>query len=116
VAEVMGWCRARPGATEETPFGPDVIVYKVAGKMFAICSPQGATPSVTLKCDPRFAEYLRQRYPGGVRPGYHTNKRHWNTVSLDGGVPSDDIAEMLGHSYTLVLQSLPRAMRESLQA
>jgi predicted DNA-binding protein (MmcQ/YjbR family) len=110
---VTRWCRTRPGATEEHPFGPDVVVYKVGGKIFAICD-EGPTEEVSLKCDPRFAEYLRERYPGGVRPGYHLNKRHWNTVSLDGEVPSEEVEEMLGHSYTLVTRSLPRAIRDGL--
>jgi len=111
VQTVMDWCRSRPGSSEETPFGPGAIVYKVGGKMFAVCSPDGRPPKVTLKCDPRFAEYLRDRYPGLVVPGYHANKRHWNTVTLDGGLPSDEVLEMLGHSYTLVAHSLPEARR-----
>jgi predicted DNA-binding protein (MmcQ/YjbR family) len=110
----MDWCRSRPGASEETPFGPDVIVYKVGGKIFAICD-DGAPPTVSLKCEPRFAEYLRDRYQGPVIPGYHLNKRHWNTVSLDGRVPFNEVEEMLGHSYTVVLQSLSKAARETLQ-
>ena len=109
----MEWCRTRPGASEETPFGPGVIVYKVGGKIFAICD-EGPHPAVSLKCDPRFAEYLRDRYKGAVTPGYHLNKRHWNTVSLDGRVPSDEVLEMLGHSYTLVMRTLPRAVRQEL--
>ena len=109
----MEWCRSRPGATEESPFGPEHAVYKVGGKIFAICDREG-DPSVSLKCDPRFAEYLRDRYVGAVVPGYHLNKRHWNTVSLDGRVPADEVLEMLGHSYTLVLRSLPGTVRKAL--
>jgi predicted DNA-binding protein (MmcQ/YjbR family) len=110
----MDWCRSRPGASEETPFGPDVTVYKVGGKIFAICD-EASPPTVSLKCDPRFAEYLRDRYRGAVVPGYHLNKRHWNTVSLDGRVPSAEVEEMLGHSYTLILQSLPEAARAAIR-
>lgn len=110
----MGWCRSRPGASEETPFGPGVIVFKVGGKIFAICD-EGTPPTVSLKCDPRFAEYLRDRFQGAVVPGYHLNKRHWNTVTLDRSVPPDEIEEMLGHSYTLVLDSLPKTVRESIR-
>jgi predicted DNA-binding protein (MmcQ/YjbR family) len=110
---VLNWLRMQPDAVEGTPFGPDVLVYKVGGKMFAATPSVGAT--VTLKCDPDWARALRAEHPA-VAPGYHLNKRHWNTVRLDGSVPSDLVLEMLEHSYTLVVDSLPRAQREGLRS
>ena len=91
---VVAWCRRRPGATEEYPFGPYVRVFKVGGKMFAV-GPRGVNPNqVTLKVDPENAIRLRRQYPA-VIPGYHANKRHWNTVHLDGSIPSEAVREML---------------------
>ena len=82
---VLGYCGGRTGAVEDYPFGDDVAVFKVGGRVFALCSLAGRPGSVSLKCDPTLAEALRDRYPA-VRPGYHLNKRHWNTIELDGSV------------------------------
>jgi predicted DNA-binding protein (MmcQ/YjbR family) len=96
--------------TEEQPFGPDVDVYKVSGKIFAIVSADSTPPSVSLKCEPELALALRQQYCA-VTSGYHLNKKHWNTVTLDGSVPADEVAEMVTHSYERVVATLPRAQR-----
>ena len=104
---------AMPWAQAERPFGPQPLVYKVGGKMFAMVADTDAGGRVTLKCDPVLAEALRQAYRG-VTPGYHTNKRHWNTVSLDGGVPDDVVWNMAQASYEIVLKALPRAVRARL--
>jgi predicted DNA-binding protein (MmcQ/YjbR family) len=85
---------------EETPFGPDTLVFKAGGRMFAAVASVDPD-SVTLKADPDLAEFLREQY-AGVRPGYHMNKRHWNTVALDGSVPTDIIRQLLEQSYALV--------------
>lgn len=107
---MLDWCRSRPGATEELPFGPDVTVFKVWGRMFATC-PAGRDPDrVSLKCDPRFAEALRAEHPA-ITPAYHMSKRHWNSVQLDGGLPDGLVEDLLGHSLTLVVDSLPRRYR-----
>src|SRR5437899_1337389 len=111
-AAVRRWCRQRPGASEETPFGPDALVYKVGGKMFAVVARGGR--SATLKCDPIWARELRAQHPA-ITAGYHTNKRHWNTVVLDGSAPSTLVREMLEHSYTLVVDGLPQRLREELR-
>jgi predicted DNA-binding protein (MmcQ/YjbR family) len=97
---VLDWCRRQPGATEETPFGPETLVFKVGGRMFAAAAARDPD-AVTLKADPDLAEFLREQYPG-VRPGYHMNKRHWNTVALDGSVPTDVVRQLLEQSYALV--------------
>jgi predicted DNA-binding protein (MmcQ/YjbR family) len=107
------YCLSKPAATEGTPFGPDNIVFKVEGKMFALAALDEVPPAVNLKCDPDLALELRDRYVQ-VRPGYHMNKKHWNTVELDGVIPEAEIKKMIDHSYDLVVQSLPNARREKL--
>jgi predicted DNA-binding protein (MmcQ/YjbR family) len=103
-------CLSKPAATEGTPFGPDNIVFKVEGKIFALAALDEVPPAVNLKCDPDHALELRDRYEQ-VRPGYHMNKKHWNTVVLDGVIPGAEIKKMIDHSYDLVVQSLPKAKR-----
>ena len=110
---VLGYCGSRTGAVEDYPFGDDVAVFKVGGRVFAICALTGQPGSVSLKCDPTLAEALRDRYPA-VRPGYHLNKRLWNTVELDGSVPADELAELVDHSWELVVAKLPRRDRDTL--
>jgi len=106
---VVARCRGLPGATEGYPFGEGALVFKVGGKMFAILSTEG----VSLKCDPVFAVAFREQYPA-VTAGYHLDKRHWNTVVLDGTVPSDVLDEWINDSYQLVMASLTRAQRATL--
>jgi predicted DNA-binding protein (MmcQ/YjbR family) len=96
--QVLDLCASLPGAVEDYPFGEDVAVFKVEGKMFALVPLTGEPGSVNLKCDPAWALELRARY-GAVRPGYHQNKRHRNTVELDGTVPGAELREMIDHSY-----------------
>jgi predicted DNA-binding protein (MmcQ/YjbR family) len=109
VTGVIGKCRSLPGSTEGYPFGPDALVFKVGGKVFAILGER----SVSLKCDPGLALALREHYPA-VSAGYHLNKRHWNTVELDGSVPGEVLAEWIDDSYDLALASLTRAQRAAL--
>jgi predicted DNA-binding protein (MmcQ/YjbR family) len=106
-------CLSKAAVTEGTPFGPEDIVFKVAGKMFAILALEEVPPRVNLKCDPDLALELRDRYEQ-VEPGYHMNKKHWNTVVLDGVIPEREVRKMIDHSYELVVQSLPKAKRAKL--
>ena len=99
-----------PGSVEEQPFGPQVDVFKVAGRIFAILSPDERPERISLKCEPSLALDLRDRYDA-VRPGYHLNKVHWNTVDLDGSIDDDELTAMLMHSYDRVVASLTRAQR-----
>ena len=99
--DLIAHCLSKPGAEETTPFGPDTLVYKVGGKIFALTSPDEFPPRVNLKCDPERAIELRDRYES-ILPGYHMNKRHWNIVVLDGSVPSALVRELVDHSYQLV--------------
>ena len=106
-------CLSKAAVTEGTPFGPEDIVFKVAGKMFAILALDEVPPRVNLKCDPDLALELRDRYEQ-VEPGYHMNKKHWNTVVLDGVIPEREIRKMIDHSYELVVQSLPKTKQKAL--
>jgi predicted DNA-binding protein (MmcQ/YjbR family) len=102
------YCLSKPGATEGTPFGPDVLVFKVGGKMFALAALNEVPTTVNLKCDPDLALDLRDRYEQ-VRPGYHMNKKHWNTVEIEGSIPDAELRKMIDHSYDLVVESLPKS-------
>jgi predicted DNA-binding protein (MmcQ/YjbR family) len=111
--ELQDWCLALSGAVEDFPFGPDHSVFKVAGKMFAISALQRAPLEVSLKCEPDLAVQLRDSY-AAIRPGYHLNKRHWNTVTLDGSIPDTLVRDLIEDSYDLVVSALPKLTRERL--
>jgi predicted DNA-binding protein (MmcQ/YjbR family) len=101
------YCLKKRQVMEGTPFGEDVLVFKVAGKIFALASLDEVPPRVNLKCDPDLALNLRDRYQE-VTPGYHMNKKHWNTVELSGRIPDAELRRMIDHSYDLVRASLPK--------
>jgi len=107
LAEFREYCLTKPGATEGTPFGPDVLVFKVSGKMFALAVLDELPTTVNLKCDPDLALDLRDRYEQ-VRPGYHMNKKHWNTVEIENALPDAELRKMIDHSYELVIKRLPK--------
>ena len=113
VERFRDYCLHKPGTTEDSPFGPEHLVFKVGGKMFALLAFEEIPPTANLKCDPDLALELRDRYEE-VRPGYHMNKKHWNTVQIDGAIPQQELQKMVDHSYQLVVKSLPRAERERL--
>ncbi len=100
----------KPGAVEDIPFGPEALVFKVGGKMFAILGWTRRPMRITLKCAPDQVDLLRELYPA-VGPGYYMDKRHWNTVTLDGSVPDGKLEEMIAMSYDLVVAKLPKAVR-----
>jgi predicted DNA-binding protein (MmcQ/YjbR family) len=106
-------CLSFAGAGEEFPFDESNSVFKVAGKIFALSRLDGVPLRVSLKCDPDIAVQLRITYPA-ITGGYHLNKRHWNTVVLDGSVPVDLVRDMIEDSYDLVVAGLPRERRERL--
>ena len=113
--QISDYASALAGVVEEQPFGPDVDVLKVGGKIFAILSPESSPEAISLKCDPDLAIALRIRYPA-VIPGYHLNKRLWNTVHLDGTVPDVEIFEMVTHSYEQVVAGLAKSVRQDLSS
>jgi predicted DNA-binding protein (MmcQ/YjbR family) len=106
-------CLAKPGTTEERPFGPDTLVFKVMNKMFALCGDDPQPAFVNLKCDPDDALFFREQFEG-VQPGYHMDKRTWNSVYLAGDVPESLIREMIDDSYGLVVAKLPLGVRAKL--
>ena len=112
-AGLRAWCLRQPGATEEFPFGPEHSVFKVAGKMFALSALQRTPLEVSVKCEPDLAVALRTTYRA-IRPGYHLNKRHWNTITLDGSVPDRLVCDMVEDSYDLVVSAMSRRVREDL--
>ncbi len=112
-AELRKHCLAFPGAVETFPFGPETSVFKVEGKMFALSRLAGNPLSVSVKCEPALAEQLRQIHRA-VMPGYHLNKKHWNTVVLDGSIPEQAIKDMVEDSYDLVVSQLPATRRRAL--
>jgi predicted DNA-binding protein (MmcQ/YjbR family) len=99
--DVIAHILSKPGAEESTPFGPDTLVYKVGGKMFALTTPDEYPARLNLKCDPERSIVLRDEYES-IIPGYHMNKRHWNTLVLNGSLPSKVVRELIDHSYDLV--------------
>ena len=100
---------SQPGATEDTPFGPEILVYRIAGKMFALVDWQAEPLSINLKCEPELALLLREIHPE-VKPGWHMNKQHWNTVTLSEGLSDDLWQGWVVHSYERVVAGLPREM------
>ena len=111
--ELRAHCLALPGSAETFPFGPETSVFKVAGKMFALSGLTQSPLRVSLKCEPLLAEQLRQAH-ACVLPGYHLNKRHWNTVIIDGSLPNQMIKDMVEDSYDLVVSRLPAVRRREL--
>jgi predicted DNA-binding protein (MmcQ/YjbR family) len=110
---IRDYCLSLPSVTEDTPFDPTTICFRIGGKIFAITDLENFE-FINLKCDPERAEELREQYPG-ITPGYHMNKKLWNSVSVSGNVPDPLILEMTRHSYELIRDSLPKKVRESLQ-
>lgn len=109
--ELRAFCLSFNAAVEDFPFNPDTSVFKVLGKMFALSYLDGRPLTVNLKCDPEDAVRLRDEYPGLIIPGWHMNKRHWNTVTVDGDLPDRVVRELVEDSYDLVVAGLPRAER-----
>ena len=107
------YCIALSGATEGFPFGDSALVFKVEGKMFALLATDARPPVISLKCDPLRAVELRERTEA-VQPGYYLNKRHWNTITVDGSLTGEELRNLIDHSYDLVVAGLPAAARARL--
>lgn len=113
IEEYREYCISKKGVTEECPFGPDTLVFKVMGKMFALTDIESFA-SVNLKCDPEEAVALREKFES-ILPGYHMNKKHWNTVLMDGSIPDKLLKKLIDHSYELVVNSLTKKEKEALK-
>jgi predicted DNA-binding protein (MmcQ/YjbR family) len=112
IEQFREFCLQLPAVTEETPFGPDTLVFKVKNKMFALCGIDNFD-GINLKCNPEKAIQLREEYPQ-IIPGYHMNKTHWNTVNVDG-LNKQFIEELILHSYDLVKSSLPKKVQQEIE-
>lgn len=108
--QIRAYLLSKPLAAEDFPFDTTTLVLKVGGKMFAALGVNDDPLRVNLKCEPLKAEMLREKYPA-VLPGYHMNKRHWNTVVVDGSIPEAELRAMIDESYELVVKGLPKAKR-----
>lgn len=113
IEEIRDYCLAKPGVTEGLPFGEDTLVFKVGEKLFLLTSISEGN-SFNVKCDPELAIELREQHPE-VRPGFHMNKKHWNTVHTDGNLTRKQICDMIDHSYAMVLKGLPKNIREQIK-
>ncbi|MFH9858178.1 MmcQ/YjbR family DNA-binding protein [Streptomyces sp. NPDC017202] len=109
--ELRDLCLSFEAVVEDFPFRPEISVFKVGGRLFALTSLDAKPLKVNLKCDPEDAIRLRGEHPGLIAPGHHMNKRHWNTVTVDGGLPDRVVRELVEDSYDLVVAGLPRAER-----
>jgi predicted DNA-binding protein (MmcQ/YjbR family) len=113
IESFRAYCLSKQGVTEEFPFDSQTLVFKVMGKMFALADVD-LFESVNLKCDPDRALELRERHPE-IMPGYHMNKKHWNTVAMEGALPDKLIRELIDHSYELVVAKLPTRLKNELE-
>lgn len=110
VEELRQYCLSKPATTESFPFDEVTLVFKVAGKMFALIGLDNPDLSINLKCDPNRAIELRQQY-SSIAPGYHMNKNHWNTVQINGELHPEMIRNLIDHSYELIVNSLTKKTR-----
>ena len=111
--ELREYCLSLPHVTEDMPFGEDILVFRICNRIFVLTSLESVPLRVSLKCDPERAIELREQYPDKIIAGYHLNKKHWNTVLLEG-LPPALIKEMIQHSYDQVLDKVPKKEREKL--
>ena len=113
IETLQQYCLSKKGSTEELPFGPDTLVYKVGGKIFLLAALDADPLQFNVKCDPDEAEQLRSEF-ACVQPGYHMNKKHWNTIIVDGCVNNKALKEWIDASYNLVFDSLPKKLRQEI--
>jgi predicted DNA-binding protein (MmcQ/YjbR family) len=113
IEEFRNYCISKKGVTESFPFDETTLVFKVMGKMFALTDTLDKF-SINIKCDPEKAVELRERYPA-VTPGYHMNKKHWNTVNIDGSVSDELLFRWIDESYDLIVSKLPKASRDQIK-
>lgn len=117
IEEIRDFCLAKPFVTESFPFDDDTLTFKVAGKIFLVSSLkkwEEGERSINLKCSPDYATQLREKYPDEILPGYHMNKRHWNSVYVDGNqLSKQQLLHLINHSYDLVISNLPKKLRDT---
>jgi predicted DNA-binding protein (MmcQ/YjbR family) len=111
IEQIREYCLKKKGVTEEFPFDEDTLVFKVAGKIFLLASLESIPLQINLKCEPEKAINLREEYES-LQPGYHMNKKHWNSIIIDGTVPSQKLFEWIDDSYSLVISGLNKSERK----
>ena len=114
IEEFRDYCLSKKEVTESFPFDEQTLVFKVMNKMFALCALERSPSQVNLKCEPERSVELRAEYDGLIIPGYHMSKLHWNTILIEDNVPYDLLLELIDHSYQLVVDGLPKKLREQL--
>jgi len=114
IEEFRTYCLNKPCVTEHFPFDETTLVFKVCNKIFTLSGLENQPPKINLKCDPKRAIGLREEYNGIIVPGFHMNKKHWNTVEISS-LPKYFIEELIDHSYDLIVKSLPKKTREQLE-
>jgi len=115
IEELRNYCLSKKGVTEEFPFDETTLVFKVMGKMFALTGLEDEDSTVNLKSDPEYAIELREKHSEDIVPGYHMNKKHWNTVNYSGGLKDDFVKKLVDDSYELVVSGLSKAQKQALQ-
>jgi len=113
IEEYRNYCLSKPCVTEHFPFDETTLVFKVCNKIFTISGLERIPPAINLKCDPERAIELREEYDGKILPGYHMNKKHWNTVEITN-LSYDFLIELIDHSYDLIVKSLPKKVQEEM--
>ena len=111
---LVDYCLSKPASSSGYPFGEGTLVFKVVGKMFALIPEDDGSLRMNLKCDPDDALALREQYEA-IQPGYHMNKKHWNTITIDGSLPNTLVFELIDHSYDLVVSKLPKTQRQKIR-
>ncbi len=114
IEEFRNYCLSKKGTTESFPFGEETLVFKVMDKVFALAGLDAYPATANLKCDPEKAIELREEYDGLIIPGYHMNKKHWNTVEIEGNLPHNLILELIDHSYDLIVSGLTKKLKAEL--
>ena len=114
IEEFRNYCLGKKAVTEELPFDETTLVYKVLGKMFALTDTEDEF-KIALKCNPEKALALREQYPKTVFPGYYLNKKHWNTIVVDGSIPDSMLYSWIDDSYELVIKKLPKIKQAELK-
>ena len=112
--ELRAYCLSKKGATEGFPFGPDTLVFKIGEKLFLLTGLDSYPLTFNVKCNPELAIELREQYPHSVIPGFHMNKKHWNTIIINGELTVSQLKDFIDHSYNVVLDSLPKKIKEQL--
>jgi predicted DNA-binding protein (MmcQ/YjbR family) len=113
IEDLREYCLSKKGVTEDLPFGDDTLVFRVMDKIFVLANLEGEL-QINLKCDPSRAIELREEYPA-IIPGYHMNKRHWNTIIMDGSLSRNLVFTFIDYSYDLIVEGLPKGKKEELK-